>query len=114
MAPFAPRTNGEVWLLSKEPVVNLTECTDEDLVALATLLVDVLKTLKRELAIENLCVAVNQVPEHAAYRFHLKVLPFKSWAGAERGLEEYTVEVAPERVAAALGPALSTRHATRT
>lgn len=106
LAPFSPRTNGEVWLIWKKPIVNLAECEDEDLRLLASLLVEVLKALNTELKIENLCVVVNQVPRDPAYRLHLKVLPFKSWAGGERGFDEYSVEVAPERVAAALGPVL--------
>jgi len=110
LAPFAPRTNGEVWLICKGPMVNLGQCREEDLSSLAALLVDVLKALNSELRVENLCVALNQVPEDPAYRLHLKVLPIKSWAGAERGLEEYTVEVPPEQVAAALRPVLGGRR----
>lgn len=102
IAPFAPRTNYEVWLIMKSSCPSLTSSGDEQLEALAVLLVELLQILFHGLNIDSLCVVCHQIRGQSDYRLHMEVLPYKHWAGAERGFEEYAVEVTPEQAAAFL------------
>ncbi|RJP19913.1 MAG: hypothetical protein C4520_11990 [Candidatus Abyssobacteria bacterium SURF_5] len=98
VAPFSPRTNYEVWLIAKEKVSSLAEASKEMLGALSKMMVRLFHVLYHHVHIDSLCAVCHQIKDEPDYRFHLEVLPFKHWAGAERGFEEYVVEVTPEDV----------------
>ena len=66
-----------------------------------------LRVLYHRLNIDSLCLVCHQVFGEPDYRLHLEVLPYKHWAGAERGFEEYAVEVMPEQAASFLREHLS-------
>ncbi|UCD56313.1 MAG: hypothetical protein JSV16_10795 [Candidatus Hydrogenedentota bacterium] len=102
IAPYAPRTNYEIWLILKKPLPSLTAAGDAEISSLAAMMTKLLRVLYSELAIDSLCAVCHQIRGENNHRFHLEVLPYKHWAGAERGFEEYAVEVTPERAAAFL------------
>jgi UDPglucose--hexose-1-phosphate uridylyltransferase len=102
VAPYAPRTNYETWLILKKPAPSITSAGDAEIRSLATTMTRLLRVLCHELGIDSLCVVCHQIRGENSYRLHLEVLPYKHWAGAERGFEEYAVEVRPEQVAAFL------------
>ena len=131
IAPFAPRTNYEVWIIAKEPVSSLAACSGDQIRSLARTLTRTLKVLYKVTQIDCLTVVCHQVPEawnasarhvlsssaelvlskvegltvnsvegiSTGYRLHFEVCPFKHWAGAERGLGEFAIEVIPEKTA---------------
>jgi len=102
IVPFAPRTNYEVWLILKQPASSLTAAPEETLISLSKMLVSLLRSLYHNLGIDSLYAVVHQIKGEPDYRLHIEILPFKHWAGAERGFEEYVVEVTPEDAAASL------------
>jgi galactose-1-phosphate uridylyltransferase len=79
------------------------------------MLVRTLKALYEATRIDCLTVVCHQTPEASdastklstgapmglsmSYRLHFEICPFKHWAGAERGLGEFAIEVVPERAA---------------
>jgi len=107
IVPFAPRSNYEAWLMLKSPVSSLTAAGEPEIRSLAGMLTSLLRVLYHDLNIDSLCLVCHQVRREPAYRLHLEVLPYKHWAGAERGFEEYAVEVTPERAASFLRERLS-------
>ena len=102
IVPYAPRSNYEAWLILKSPASSLSSAGDKEIRSLAGMLTRLLRVLYHELNIDSLCLVCHQIREEADYRLHLEVLPYKHWAGAERGFEEYAVEVTPEQAAAFL------------
>ncbi len=102
ITPFAPRSNYEAWLILKSSLSSLTSAGNTELRDLATMLTRLLRVLFTELNIDSLIVVCHQLRGEDSYRLHLEALPYKHWAGAERGFEEYAVEVMPEQAAAFL------------
>jgi UDPglucose--hexose-1-phosphate uridylyltransferase len=102
IVPFAPRTNYEVWLIAKERTPSLTSASEQTITSFSRNLTKLLHVLYHDLKIDSLCATLHQIRDAPDYRLHVEVLPFKHWAGAERGFEEYVVEVTPEDAAAFL------------
>lgn len=102
IVPFAPRTNYEVWLIAKERVPSLARASEQTLTSFSRHLAKFFQILYHDLKIDSLCVMLHQIKDAPDYRLHVEVLSFKHWAGAERGFEEYVVEVTPEEAAAFL------------
>ncbi len=102
IVPYAPRSNYEVWLILKKPVSSLSSAGEAEIASMAALMTKLLRALYQKLNIDSLCVMCHQIPRENNYRLHLEVLPYKHWAGAERGFEEYVVEVTPEQAASFL------------
>lgn len=100
IVPFAPRTNYEVWLIVKEEVSSMAEASEGAIASLANTLARLFRVLYERLNIDSLCAVCHQVRQDPDYRLHMEILPYKHWAGAERGFEEYVVEVTPEDAAA--------------
>jgi galactose-1-phosphate uridylyltransferase len=87
-----------------EPVASLAACAEDQIRSLAGTLVRTLKALYEATQIDCLTVVCHQVPETSnelsmSYRLHFEICPFKHWAGAERGLGEFAIEIVPERTA---------------
>jgi UDPglucose--hexose-1-phosphate uridylyltransferase len=107
IAPFAARTNYEVWIIAREPVSGLSACSRDQVRGLADMLTRTLKALHEVTQIDCLTVVCHQATGvsgasarlSASYRLHFEICPFKHWAGAERGLGEFVVEVIPEKTA---------------
>ncbi len=102
ITPFAPRSNYEAWLILKKAAPSLASADDAQITSLAAMMTRVLRILYQELHLDSLCVVCHQIRGEYNYRLHMEVLPYKHWAGAERGFEEYAVEVLPEQAAAFL------------
>jgi len=102
IVPFAPRTNYEVWLIAKERASSLASASDQTITSFSRHLTKLFHVLYRDFKIDSLCAMIHQIKDAPAYRLHVEILPFKHWAGAERGFEEYVVEVTPEDAAASL------------
>ncbi|RJP70937.1 MAG: hypothetical protein C4532_08370 [Candidatus Abyssobacteria bacterium SURF_17] len=99
ITPYAPRSNYETWLILKIPAPSLTSLDEEGIRSLAAAMTKLLRALYQQLSIDSLCMVIHQCAGEPDYRLHLEVLPYKHWAGAERGFEEYAVEVTPEQAA---------------
>jgi UDPglucose--hexose-1-phosphate uridylyltransferase len=97
IVPYAPRSNYEMWLILKKPTPSLTSASAAELESLATVMTKLLLLLYHELSIDSLSLVFHQIRGEGDYRLHLEMLPYKHWAGAERGYEEYAVEVMPEQ-----------------
>ncbi|MDY6876522.1 MAG: hypothetical protein SWK90_10035 [Chloroflexota bacterium] len=123
IAPFAPRTNCEVWIIARDPVSSLAACSGDQIRNLASMLTCTLKALYEATQIDCLTIVCHQSPGvsdastrlstsasarpvlseaeglSTIYRLHFEICPFKHWAGAERGLGEFAIEVIPEKTA---------------
>lgn len=99
IAPFAPRTNYEVWIIAKEPVPSLISCSMKQIQSLADMLTRTLRALYRAAKIKWLTIVCHQVSKASDYRLHFEIYPFKQWGGAERGLEEFAIDIMPEKTA---------------
>jgi galactose-1-phosphate uridylyltransferase len=96
IAPFAPRTNYEVCLFLKEKASSLSAASAKAVRSISKALVKLSHALYHGLSVDSICVVCHQVQDDSNYRLHFEMLPFKHWAGAERGFEEYVVEATPE------------------
>jgi len=63
----------------------------------------VLKAIDRCIGLDSFGIVCHQTePGDPEYRLHFEIIPYKHYGGAERGFEEYVVEVAPEHAAGQL------------
>jgi UDPglucose--hexose-1-phosphate uridylyltransferase len=102
VAAYAPRTAFETWLIVKDRVTSLAQCSDAQLSSLCTQLDNVLRKLNADAGVDTMNIIFHQLPawEQAdGFRLHLEIMPFKHLGGAERGFGEYAIEVLPERAA---------------
>jgi len=99
-APFAPRTNHEIWLVAKNNVVSLSQTTESERQVWADVLCGCVASLFEISGNDDIFVIVHQLPHSfEEYRLHIEIFPVKPWAGAERGFGELVVEYPPERTA---------------
>lgn len=102
IAAYAPRTAFETWLVLKEPVTSLAQCSEQQLFSLSTKLNYVLRKLCAQHKIDTMNIIFHQLPSkghNSYYRLHIEVMPFKHMGGAERGFGEFAIEVTPEKTA---------------
>ncbi|HNT35389.1 MAG TPA: hypothetical protein PKH07_10375, partial [bacterium] len=103
LAPFAPRTNNEIWIILRQAASSLSQISETDRRNLAEILCVSIKGLFAISGNDDLFVIVHQLPpSYRAYRFHVELFPVKPWSGAERGFGELVVEKAPEDTATEL------------
>jgi galactose-1-phosphate uridylyltransferase len=108
IAPFAPRTNFEVWIIpDKVAPATLAEAPPQLLKNFAAALAKSFRALHQGANISSLSVLCHQsVPDDKEYRVHFKIIPYKHYGGAERGFEEFVVETTPEAVAETIRKAI--------
>jgi|GEM_PF-486532 len=101
VAAYAPRAALEVWCVLKVPFSTMSELGREHIESLALQVNAVLRKMYGRCKIDTMNIVVHQLPKkfNRYYRLHVEILPFKHLAGAERGFNEYAVEVFPEKAA---------------
>lgn len=102
IAPFAPRTNLETWIISKKPASSLTDFSDDEMKVMVGHLCKYLKMLYDKTSVDCLFIICHQLKAEADFRLHWEIFPIKPWSSAERGFYEFVVEVSPENTAALL------------
>jgi len=102
-APFAPRTNNELWLVAKRGIASLAQASEDERKGLSAMLCASIRVVFEIFANDDIFVIVHQLPErYDYYRLHVELFPVKPWSGAERGFGELVLEFAPEDTASAL------------
>lgn len=108
ISAYAPRTACETWLICKQPVTSLAQCSDVQVASLCTQLNGILKRMNDACGIDTLNVIFHQLPATISgagdFRLHIEIMPFKHLGGAERGFSEWAIEVTPEKAAEMLRP----------
>jgi galactose-1-phosphate uridylyltransferase len=101
VAAYAPRAALEVWCILKPPFSSIGEFKKEHVESLASQVNTILKRMYERCKIDTMNIVVHQLPKKFSryYRIHVEILPFKHLAGAERGFNEYAIEVFPEKAA---------------
>lgn len=98
-APYAPRTNFEVWLVARDEVSSLAALDEEQLDAMAQAWYRLLTAIHERTGLDSVFIICHQLPNTPEYRMHWEFMPVKPWSGAERGFYEFVVEVSPEKTA---------------
>ena len=99
-APFAPRTNHELWIVLKRNVSSLSQTTPEERQAMAEVLCSSVRNLFDASQQDDLFIIIHQLPPpYAELRLHIEIFPVKPWSGAERGFGELVIEHSPEDTA---------------
>ncbi len=102
IAAYAPRAAFETWLICKDPITSVSQCSGQQLKSLCTKLNSVLQRLFLSHNIDTMNIIFHQLPpkeQYSYYRLHIEIMPFKHLGGAERGFGEYAIEVTPEKAA---------------
>lgn len=102
LAPWAPRTNFEYWIIAKKNVSSLSQLSEDEITRLATHLCGYLTKIFEKTTIDCLFILCHQTKADSDYRLHFEIFPIKPWSGAERGFYEFVVEVSPEHTAEVL------------
>lgn len=100
LAPFAPRTNNELWIIFKDEISSLSQTSEDQRRILANVLTQSVRQLFAISGNDDLFILVHQLPpKYKLFRLHIELFPVKPWSGAERGFGELVVEHAPETTA---------------